>query len=287
MDYPDIENLIRLRRHALAHTALADAMAREPNDVHLYYLGAWLAWLESAVPRGLDLSAAGLALDPTHPGLLLMRFYLLEEDKQYPQAELIIIDLIQRYPNDADYLAAYARLMLLTFHVKKARLLCNEALRLDPEHDAARVCDVLLDVVNGNHAASAEQLASLLDENPESEHYLRLLALLLTEKRQYRAAQVLAQQLIRRNPSDQALIDTAISLRRMTHWSSWPLWPLYRYGWPASVALWFGLVLLIQLDRSLHLPGLGLVRNLYLGWCIYSWVHGPLLEKWFQYRGIN
>jgi tetratricopeptide (TPR) repeat protein len=287
MHYPDIENLIRLRRYALARAALAEAIASEPNDAHLYYLAAWLAWLESDCPRGLDLSAQGLALDPDNPSLLLIRFHLLEESRQYPEAELIIIDLIRHDPADADYLAAYARLMLLTFHVKKARLLCNEALRLDPEHDAARVCDVLLMVVNGQSDASAAQLAGLLDENPESEHYLRLLALLLVEKRQYRAAQILTQQLIRRNPGDQGLIESAVSLRRITHWSSWPLWPLYRFGWPASVALWLGLVLLLQLNRSLHLPGLGLVNNLYLAWCVYSWVHGPLLEKWLHYRGIN
>lgn len=285
--HQQIWSLIQLRRYGLAKKEIADALAKTPGDADLFYLGAYVAWLESDEEYGLELSAQGLALAPDHLDLLYIRFRLLEDLKRYAEAEEIIIPLIRQNPRNADYLSNYARLMLFTFHVKKARLLCNEALRIEPDNTNAKVVDILLQVVAGKMADSERQLQSLLRDNPESERYLHLLLFLLITNKRFKPALMLAQELIRQNPHNQGLIETAIELRKHTHWSALPLWHVSRFGWPASLATWLGLIALLQIDRYIKLPWLGIFIWVYFAWVVYSWVHGPILGRWLKYRGIR
>jgi hypothetical protein len=58
-----------------------------------------------------------------------------------------------------------------------------------------------------------------------------------------------------------------------------PLWPLQKWGWGASAAMWLGGVVLIRgLARTA--PDIATpVAFVWLGYCVYSWVWPPLIRK--------
>lgn len=286
VNYSEIYSLIQMRRYSLAKQEIATAMAQEPGNAHLFYWAAYIAWLEDDEDYGLELTERGLSLAPDDIQLLHIRYKLLESAKFYEDAEEIIILLIRSFPRSADFLSDYARLMLITFHVKKSRLLCNEALRIDPENNNAKIVDLLLNLVDGKLSNAQVQLQSLLQDNPESERYLRLLLMVLIDRKQFKSALTLVQELIRKNPSDSSLIEVAIDLRRLTHWSALPLWHINRFGWPAAMGTWVGFIVLLQVDRHSAVPGMGYIVIAYLLWAVYSWIHAPIIGRWIKFRGI-
>lgn len=285
--YDTISRLIELRRYGLARQELQTAIKSDPDDADLYHLSAQLHWLRDETEDGLDAARQGLALDPEHEGLRYNLFHLLQENKDYTEAEQVIIELIRENPRDVDYLRGYAQLMLFTFHLPKARQLANEALRIAPNDADAQILSILIDITQGKGKDSQHQLAQLVRDHPESEHVARLLFLSLVDKKKYRAAQQLAQELLRNNPDDPDLVEAIVDLRSATHWSAWPVWPLTRFGWPAAIGMWLGFVVLSRVDDYLHFPWFSYVVWTYLGWCIYTWIHGPIIKRWLNYRGIR
>lgn len=281
-----ISRLIELRRYDLARQELGQAIKADPNDADLYHLSAHLHWLKDETTDGVEVARQGLALDPTHEGLRYSLFNLLEENKDYTEAEQVIIELIRENPRDVDYLRGYAQLMLFTFHLPKADKLIREALRIDPDDANARITAILIDISRGRIGDSEHTLAQLVRDHPDSEHVARILLISLVERKKFRAAQHLAQELLRNDPDDPQLVEVIVDLRSVTHWSAWPVWPLTRFGWPAAIGMWLGFIALSRLDDYMKFDWFSYVVWIYLGWCIYSWIHGPILKRWLNYRGV-
>jgi len=173
-----------------------------------------------------------------------------------------------------------------TFHLEKARTLCNETLRLEPEHSGAKSLSYLLNIIDGNTNKSDADLTELIRQDPENEHMLYLIAHNLIEKKKYKQAEQVVQELIRIDPQDQDYIDLAIELRSITHWSAAPNWLINRFGWPASIAVWVGFIVMSKLVDIDKYPWMSWVFIAYLVWVIYSWVHPSILKRWLQYKGL-
>ena len=285
-EYDKIDQLIQLRRFQLARNELITAFKNHPTSPELFYLQAVVDWYEDKIDAGIEAAQQGLSTAPEDVDLRWIYFKLLENNKAYADAELIIIELIREHPSDADYHKDYAHLMLFTFNIEKARALINEALRISPNHHDARFMDILISIVEGNQSYSSEQLATLIREDPENEDFIGLLIVSLIDKRQYDAALQLSQELLRIDPSDQDLVDSIVELRAVTHWSAWPLRPIHRFGWGASIVMWVGVVTLLQLNKQYSWPWLGAFIYIYLGYVIYSWIHGPILQRLLNWRGV-
>lgn len=284
--FDTISRLIELRRYDLARNELSQAIKNDPSDADLYHLSAYLHWLRDETEQGIEVAHQGLALDPHHEGLRYNLFNLLEENREYAEAEQVIIELIRENPRDVDYLRGYAQLMLFTFHLPKAEKLVHEALRIAPDDANSRILAILIDISRGKITDSEHTLAELVRDHPDSEHVARILLISLIEKKKFRAAQHLAQELLRNNPDDPNLVEAIVELRSATHWSAWPVWPLTRFGWPAAIGMWLGFIGLRRLDDVLHFSWFGYVVWIYLGWCVYTWIHGPIIKRWLNYRGV-
>jgi hypothetical protein len=89
----------------------------------------------------------------------------------------------------------------------------------------------------------------------------------------------LAQGALRTDPANENLVRLVRELRIQNHWSMKPLWPLQKWGWGASAAMWLGGVVLIRgLARTA--PDIATpVAFVWLGYCVYSWVWPPLIRK--------
>ncbi len=284
--YLKVSNLIELRRYDQAREELDIAFQETPDSPLLFHLSANLFWIASELDKGIEAAQAGLSIDPDSEFLRYDLFTLLNASQKYSEAEKIIIKLIEENPRDTDYLHSYSSLMLCTFHLEKARVLINEALRIAPNNQNSHLIGVLIDIAQGNLNDSEQRLTQLMDDSPENERILHLLVVQLIKKNKYSAALQLSKELLRANPYDQDLIDSIIELKAESHWTAWPKWPTQKFGWVASIGIWFGFVLLSKLYSQVQTSWLKYVLVSYGVWCIYTWVHAPVMNRWFKYKGV-
>ena len=281
-----IGRLIEVRRLSEAKPLLQRLFSSQPDDPEAHVLAARIALMEDNAVSAGEHVAHALAGNPAHQGARLLRFFLLLGEHRYPEAEQTIISLLREDPSDADLLAYYARLMLYTANLEKARALTTEAIRHDPEHHEARVVAVLLSTVRGDHSLAREQLADLVREDPEGRQLAWTLFTVLCEQRRSKEALLVGQQLLRDDPDNKDLAQLLIDLRTTTHWVSLPAWPLNRWGWAASGGIWIGALMVIMLLQSVAPRWAGLFMFSYLAWVIYTWTYRPVLRRWIAWRGI-
>jgi predicted Zn-dependent protease len=284
-----IDRLLEVGRVREARELLHRALSENPGDPDLHVFAARIATRTGDLAEARRQLSNALASDPTHFGARAELCDLEWTTKDYAAAEQIITELIREAPRNAALLASYARLMLVTLHLPKARALVNEALRLEPEDETARLVDVLLSTVEGDRRRADAQLQDLVAEDPDGYYVAHMLLVALIEQNRNREALALARQLMRAHPDDEDLVQTVVDLAVATHWLSWPLWPLRRFGWAASAALWLGAVTFVQVGRSQGWPWQAAVAFavLYLTYVIYSWVYTPVMTRWIRSRGAR
>jgi tetratricopeptide (TPR) repeat protein len=248
-------------------------------------------WCGFSDPPGLDYrkedfesaestATSALKSNPEDPDLRSLLHHIYSAQKKYAESEKVIIDLIRDYPREARYFAFYARLMLETMHTDKAQRLAEEALRIEPEDISAMTVSILCDVINSKGEDVSDKLTKLVIEHPESEHTARSVLMVLIDRKNYKEALNVAQQLLRIDPSDEGMVNVIKELRIETHPTMLPLYPLIRWGWHASAVLWLAGIVMIRLSgQYLGEPATGILTLVWLGYIIYSWVYPPILRR--------
>ena len=278
--------MLEAGRHREARQLLQQALGEAPGDPDLQVFAVRISERAGDVAEARRQLANALVADPTHFNARAALYDLEYHAKNYAVAEEVITGLIRENPRSTVLLAAYARLMLVTLHLPKSRALVNEALRIDPEAQSARLVDILLSIVEGNKGRAQVQLEELVADDPDGIDVAYTLLVTLAEERRNREALELARQLLRADPDNVDLVETIIELRVLTHWLALSLWPLTRFGWVGSAAMWAGAVGIMQLGRHGSGGAFFMVfASLYLAYAVYSWVYTPVMTRWVRSRG--
>lgn len=273
--------LIDRQRFAMARRVLSGALMEYPDHADLLYLLAFVDYSEKKITDADRTVGSVLAAAPQHYGARMLRATIYEEQKRYPEAEAIWIDLLRDYPESADCYAGYADLMLRTLHLEKAQRLTQEGLRLAPEHGRCLFVACLTQVIQGRSLTrEGEHLQQLLRQHPEKVSTLVTLVIALEQRGDSRAALRVAQQLLSMHPGSQNFVELVRMLKRNTHWSMLPLYPMLRWGWGGAAAVtiigMIGVRVAGQsLPTTLALP----VIYGWLAYVIYSWVWPSILKK--------
>ncbi len=274
--------LIDRNRFDHARALLGKSFTQYPDDIELLACAMRLEWLEDCLDESKEIIGKLLELDPQHYGARYVLANIFMEEEDYSASEKELISLLQDYPEDAVLYAIYARVMLLTFNFEKAEKLAHEALRREPESEGALQVATLSSFVNEPKAATADRVGALIERYPDQYGTAVLLVQTLIDRGREREAYQLTCELIRSNPNDEHLVELANALKLSTHWSMRPLWPMQRFGWAGSIAIWGVIVVLLRgnvLD-SLNLAQLQVpIAMVFVVYVIYSWVWPPILGK--------
>lgn len=281
-----IRNLIESRRLSEARRVLSEAMLQNARDLDLLGQRAYVDYLEGKHDAAETGAKQILAADSKDYSARMILILSYEDRKRYREAEELIIGLLRDYPEDAGAYVRYSRLMLRTLNFDKAETFSQEAIRLDPASENSRIALALCRHVKGKIDPDVD-LAQLIRNNPESVSTIRLLIAALVDRKQYRRALRLTQELVRAHPDEQDFIDQVIELKVVTHWLQKPLWPMRRFGWAGSVAV---LVIAVVGTRGLEIRGKDELSTVFISvmaiYVIYGWVAPPLLRMWYK-RGVS
>jgi predicted Zn-dependent protease len=269
---------IERRRLADARRVLAEGLAQFPQDGDLLFHSAQVDWLADDAKTAENTVRQVLVLEPTHAPARQLLASLLMDRAEFADAELLIIGLLRDYPESADLYGRYSRLMLRTLHLPKAELLAREGLRYDPENDECLLALALCETARSGSKPNAG-LTKLLAAHPESLSSVHALVVALVNSGRVEEAHRVAQGAMRADPANENLVSLVRELRIQNHWSMKPLWPLQKWGWGASAAMWVGaLVIMRTLEKAA--PGAAFpFAMVWLSYAIYSWVWPPLIRK--------
>ncbi len=275
-----IQFLLERNRVDAAKSLVGEALAKAPNEPTLQYFSACIDYAEDRNGDALATLDKLLGETPHYPAARELRFDVLEEQGRHAEAEQAILELLRDYPEESDYYAKYAMLMLQTHHLDKAARLAEEAMRLDPQNILALLVSTLCALIMEPSPVVQERLAELLRSHPEAEASARTLILVLHQNGKEGDALRIAQELLRANPGSQELVELVVELQLASHWSMWPLLPFVRHGWLASAVMWMLAVgSLMLLARSPVASLAPVAAILWLVFVVYSWTWPAVLRR--------
>ena len=277
-----LNGLMQRKRLDSAKTLLAKTLPQYPDNIDLLAFAVWIDWQEDNHSAAKSTIEQILGTEPRHYFARYILALILEEEENYPASEHELLGLLKDYPEDAELYAVYARVMLATFNFDKAERLANEALRREPENETALNASAISAFVNAPGAETQERLHRLIKEHPDQIQTTCRLIQVLVDQGKTREAYVLARELVQLQPDNLDIVELATELKMVTHWSLKPLWPMRRFGWGGSIAIWFAAVLILrsELLNSLGIGHLiGPITWLFISYVVYSWVWPPLLRR--------
>ncbi len=273
-----VSELLDRGRVSLARDTLRAALAADPQHPDLLFQAARAEAQANDHRAARSTLGRVLQIEPGHLGARLLILWLLTEDGELVDAEELALALLHERPDWPDLYAAYARVMLRALKLGKARDLCKAGLRLDPDNDSALRTMALCDLIERPGGADSEALRKLLASHPNDQHVLSLVVVGLSQAGRSREALRGAKELLRMQPNEPQWLENVRRLRFATHWSMLPLWPLHRFGWGASIAMWIGGILVVRMLGRDQPTLANTLSWIIFGYAIYSWVWPPLLR---------
>jgi tetratricopeptide (TPR) repeat protein len=287
LDVQTFQRLIEVRRYAEATRQLTEHAQREPGDPEIPRRLGQIAYLKDEYADAERQLQRALELDPHDEFARYFLFWTYAEQQRNAEAEEVALALIEADPDHAEYYAIYAHLMLRTLHLEKAAALAERALELDPQLRRARLVRVLLQKIAGDQRAAHGEIAELFGADPLDRQLAAEAVDALMEQQRYREALSLGQDLLRSWPDHPTLVDVLIEAKVASHPLALPAWPFRRWGWPFSLGVWAVVIAGRRLFPTPLPAWVGWIALGYLVWVIHSWVHAPLLRKYYRFRGLR
>lgn len=276
-----LEILEERRRFDDARVLLREVLPRHPSNRELLFHAAYIEYLTDSYAAAESAVHSLLAVDPGHVGGRDILQGIYSETKRPAEAEQVLIGLLRDYPEEPYFYARYSTLMLKNLQAEKAEKLAAEALRLDPDHHSAQLAMTTARLITGRADVAQHDLARLVKNHPESMATLAMVVASLADQGRHKEALAVAQEMVRAYPDEQSYVDLVVELRKSTHWSLLPMWPMVKFGWAGSAAVWVLGIVLLRSTASLGTLG-GVMVGVWLLYVVYTWAWPPLLERWLR-----
>lgn len=278
-----LQELAARNRTGQMRAILQRLMPQYPDHHEVLYFAAQVDWLED---KDEDALVTVSRLVEHHPGSYsgrMLLFRILDGLNRRSEAETVILEMLREYPEDALLYGHYSILMLESMCVDKAGELAARAIAIDPDDETALTASVMHELLVAPGEPAKRRLAELVSRYPEAATTALMVIVVLSEQGQDKEALRIAQEVLRQSPDSREVVNLVISLKTATHWSMVPLRPLQKWGWGASIAIWFVMVMLLRNVEGTPIEPYALpVVMAFLAYVVYSWVWPPILKRWIR-----
>lgn len=273
-----VDALLQRRRTDQARALIKQGLASHPDHTALLLQSAWTDYLDDESDQALRVVRQVLIVDPDNESARLLYFELLVEKEEHVAAERVIIELLREFPEDASYYGRYANLMLRTLNMTKALQLAREGLKYEPGNVECLAAQATCEFIENPHASS-HGLQQLLVNYPQLIRTLVLVVVALDQRGDVKGASQVARELVRAQPDNEHLVDLARQLKIKSHWTMLPMWPMQKWGWGASFAIWIIALVGTRTLNKVNPTAGAIFVGMVIVYVIYSWVWPPLLRR--------
>jgi len=284
---PDIASDLQMLRELAARNRTSQMRAilqrlvtQHPDHHDVLYYSAQVDWLEDKDEDALSTAFRLVERYPKSYWGRMLLFRILDGLNRHAEAEAIVLEMLGEFPEDALLYGRYSMLMLESMHIEKAGELAARAIALDPDDEIALTASVLHELLVAPGEPARRRLAELVSRYPDAVTTALTVVAVLTEQGQNKEALRIAQEVLRQSPDSQGVVDLVIALKTANHWSMIPLRPLQKWGWGASIAIWFVMIMLLRNAEGTPIePYAFPIVIAFVAYAVYSWIWPPIL-KW-------
>ena len=275
-----LHELAARNRRAQMRPLLERLLPQYPDHHDLLYYAALVDWQDDKDEEALKTISQLVQLHPESFGGRILLFRILDGLNRSAEAEGVILELMREYPEEAMLFGRYSLLMLETMQVEKAGELASRGLQLDPDDEMSLTASVLYELVANPGEAAQHRLAELVQRYPDSVGTASMVIAVLSDQGRTTEALRIAQEVLRQSPDSEGLVNTVVVLKSASHWSVIPMRPFQKWGWGASIGLWFAVMFLMRSARGTTWEAYTTpVAIVFLAFVVYSWVWPPLLKR--------
>ncbi len=279
-DLQALHELAARNRTTQMRAILQRVMPQYPDHHDVLFYAAQVDWLEDKDEDALATVSRLVERYPDSYGGRILLFRILDGLNRRGEAEAVILELLREYPEDAMLYGRYSILMLESVQIDKAGELAARAIAIDPDDEIALTASVLHQLLVDPGEPARLRLAELVSRYPEAESTALMVVAVLSKQNKNKEALRIAQEVLRQRPGSQAVVDLVVALKTANHWSMVPLRPMQRWGWGASIAIWFVVVLLFRSVRGTPIePYVLPFAIVFIAYVVYSWVWPPILKR--------
>ena len=210
--------------------------------------------------------------------------HLYMQTERWQEAEEAFLEALRLNPNDAETHAAYAVLMKKTGYRKKAKLLINKALELDPENSYVLRINFILEGVHGNKEQQILALEQYMNSADSEMAKLLHLGINASFRNNEKEAKEYYRQAFLLNPEDQTLLSILEEMEITAHPLLAPNRFIERLGGPAII--WLVGIGMTFLLLAIGVDNIAMVfLQCYVVLALYTWISVPLVKGLRKIRG--
>jgi predicted Zn-dependent protease len=282
-DLQMLQELAARNRTPQMRAILQRVMPQHPDHHDVLYYSAQVDWLEDKDEDALATVSQLVERYPESYWGRMLLFRILDGLNRRSEAETVILEMLREYPEDALLYGRYSILMLESMRIEKAGELAARAIAIDPDDEIALTASILHELLADPGEPAKQRLAELVSRYPDAVSTALMVVAVLSEQDQNKEALHIAQEVLRQSPDSQGVVDLVISLKTANHWSMVPLRPLQKWGWGASIAIWFVMIMLLRNVEGTPIEPYALpIIIAFIAYAVYSWVWPPILKWWMR-----
>ncbi|MGZ0050644.1 tetratricopeptide repeat protein [Brevibacillus gelatini] len=265
-----------MNRYEQAKEHLREALAEAPTNPTVLYMLSYcefeLGNVEEAYELCVDVLQKGLVTEYVYQLLAL----ILQSQKKWYEAEQALLQALALNPQEPGIIATYAYLMLQTGHVKKARLLMEEAKRLDPQDSTVLHYQFYIDLIVSNKKQQQKTLQSYVEVEDDELYKLIKIGEEAYFRDDYKTAKENLVQAFLLDPTNERIKEMLDAIDKETHIVFWPNRLVDKLGGP--IGMWVVFAVILFLISYLAPFALGYFAVGWLVFAVYTWI-SPLVYK--------
>jgi len=204
------------------------------------------------------------------------------ESGKYVESEEAFLHALRHNPGDADSLAAYGYLMLLTGHEDKADRLLEEALRIDPENSNVLHYQLMFSVAKEKFDEQDQFLEQYVQVADSEKNKLIHMGMTELSRKNFKQAREYYRQAFLMDPTDARILEILKDLDEATHFLFFPQRLIMKLGGPIPV--WLGFIVLMFVLNWLDWGvAASIIAPVYLVLVILSWTTPLIYKIWMKW----
>ncbi|MDC0762535.1 tetratricopeptide repeat protein [Brevibacillus sp. AG] len=266
------EHYYEMGRYEQAREQFKQVLAKNATHPRLLYMMAYCEYQLDNYEEAYELCTYAI-----NEGLVTEYVYntlglILIQQKEWYEAEQAMLFALSLNPSEPSIIATYSFLMYETGHLKKARLLMEEAKRLDPMDSTVLQYQFYMCMIDGKKKEKHEALAGYMQGAEDDLYKLIKIGEEAYFRDDYKTAKEALVQAFMLDPTNSRVKELLDGIEKETHFLFFPNRIVRKLGGP--IGSWVTSVGLILLAIYLYPPAFGAILLFLLIFNVYTWISG-------------
>ncbi|TKI59094.1 tetratricopeptide repeat protein [Brevibacillus antibioticus] len=266
------EHYYEMGRYEQAREQFKQVLAEDATHPRLLYMMAYCEYqldnYEEAYELCTNAIKEGFVTEYVYNTLGL----ILKQQKKWYEAEEAMLYALSLNPLEPSNIATYAFLMYETGHLKRARLMLEEAKRLDPMDPTVLHYQFYMAMIDGKKKEKYEALAGYMQVAEDDLYKVIKIGEEAYFRDDFKTAKEALIHAFMLDPTNSRVKELLDGIEKETHFLFYPNRIVHKLGGP--IGSWAASVGLILLAIYLYPPAFGGILLFLLIFNVYTWISG-------------